>query len=57
VTTFLIKIKYYFYTASGIKARCLFNSRKKHALSRKDGKDNQNSKIKVFDCTLRAAIG
>lgn len=35
----------------------LENSRNKHALLRKDGEDNQNSKIKVFDCTLRAAIG
>lgn len=35
----------------------LENSRNKHALSRKDGEDNQNSKIKAFDCTPRAAIG
>lgn len=35
----------------------LENSRKKHALSTKDGEDNQNSKIKAFDCTTRAAIG
>lgn len=34
----------------------LENLRNKHALSRSDGEDNQNSKIKAFDCTPRAAI-
>lgn len=53
----MLKTKYYFYKASGVNQMPFSNSRKKHALSRSDGEDDQNSKIKAFDCTLRAVIG